>query len=451
MLHTPLLIGSDDDDLARDRVERRARKEALLRAVLRRLEHPANVGLETDRAAEVEPGVDPGAVVVDAVEEPEDQGVDFGGRRAGEGANEVGDRGDLLVEIEPSDRMYQLLPERPLGADADRAPSGSGGVSRPRDRDDVVEESVMIDAGHRGPPSIVRAVTNRPVLVLVLALVLVLVLGCKSKPSGDATAPRAATRIVSLSPSTTEAVFAVGAGAQLVGRSRYCNYPAEALALPQVGGYVDPSFEAILALRPDLVVGARGPSGSAIADRLAGRSVATFFPEVESFEAIESMLRTLGEKTGHPAEGRATAEKVHADVALVEKRIAKLPRRRVLLVFGLEPLSVAGPGSFADEMLRRAGGKNVIEAGGTYPTIGVERVLALDPDVVINAAMMEERSEERLGATSPGWSKVRAVQDGKVRRITDESVLRPGPRIAEGLLTLAKAVYAELGRLPEAE
>jgi iron complex transport system substrate-binding protein len=252
-----------------------------------------------------------------------------------------------------------------------------------------------------------------------------------------------ALRVVSLSPSTTEAVFAVGAGAALVGRSRYCNWPPEVTKLPQVGGYVDPSFEAILALRPDLVVGARGPAGSAIADRLGQKGIATYFPETESFGAIETMMLGIAERTHHRDDGKAAVATLHEHVARVERAVAAFPKTRVLLVFGLAPLSVAGPSSFADEMIRRAGGVNVVTEGGPYPIIGAEHVLVLDPDVVVNAAMMEERASERLRRDAPGWERVRAVQTGHVASVTDEAVLRPGPRIANGLALLARALHPE--------
>jgi iron complex transport system substrate-binding protein len=283
--------------------------------------------------------------------------------------------------------------------------------------------------------------TRRAVLTNGLALVLA---ACSKKKGGSDARGSAPSRIVSISPSTTEALFAVGAGKQVVGRSRYCDYPPEVLALPQVGGYVDPSFEAILALRPDLVVGARGPAGSAIADRLAQKGIATFFPETESFDAIDAMIRGLGARTGHPSEGSAAATALDARVAKVESAVAGTPKTRVLLVFGLAPLSVAGPLSFAEELIRRAGGTNVITEGGAYPTIGVEHVLRLDPDVVVNAAMMEERAGERIGKGAPGWDKVRAVQNGRLVSITDEALLRPGPRIDHGLGLLARALHPDV-------
>lgn len=278
------------------------------------------------------------------------------------------------------------------------------------------------------------------VLVFLLAL---LATSCSKQTSTTSSGP-GGQRVVSISPSTTEAIFAVGAGAQLVGRSRYCDFPPEVTKLPQVGGYVDPSYEAILALRPDLVTGARGPAGNALSEKLATRGIATYFPETESFTAIDAMILGMAERTNHLQEGRVAIDALHERIASIEKAVGSLPTKRVLLVFGLAPLSVAGPSSFANEMIRRAGGTNVISEGGAYPTIGAERVLALDPDVIVNCAMMEERVTERFRKDAPEWSHVRAVQTDHVAAITNESVLRPGPRIAEGLELIARAIHPEM-------
>ena len=263
--------------------------------------------------------------------------------------------------------------------------------------------------------------------------------GCRS--GTQSTTSTGGRRIVSLSPSTTEAIFVVGAGEQLVGRSRYCDFPKEVEKLPQVGGYVDPSYEAILALKPDLVVGARGPAGAAIAERLEARGIATFFPQTETFAQIDEMILGIGQRTDRAAEAKAFVAKMDERIRAVETRIAGQPRPLVLLVFGLEPISVAGPGGFPDEMLRKAGATNVVKSGGTYPTLNIERVLTLDPDVVINAAMAERDSAQRMNAQAPGWSRVRAVREGRLVKIDDESILRPGPRIGEGVEILAKAIH----------
>ncbi len=277
------------------------------------------------------------------------------------------------------------------------------------------------------------------VRALVVAFAVLAATGC----SRNETSTAKGTRVVSLSPSTTEAMFAIGAVKEMVGRSRYCDHPPEVLALPQVGGYVDPSFEAILALAPTLVVGARGPTGTALTDKLAERSIATYFPKAESLAEIRTMIEGLGAKTGHVEGARAVVAKMDARVAEVEESVKGLPKVRVLLVFGVEPLSVAGPKSFPDEMIARAGGANVVTEGGAYPMLGFERVLALDPDVIVAAIMSEPRAAERIAKDKPGWSGVRAVKEGHVVPLTDETILRPGPRIGEGLAALARALHPE--------
>lgn len=280
-------------------------------------------------------------------------------------------------------------------------------------------------------------------LLRAFALTCSLLLG-SCKPSTKASGDASVARIVSISPSTTETLYAIGAGDRVVGRSRYCDYPPEATKLPQIGGYVDPSFEAILALRPDLVTGARGPSGAVLTQRLEARSIPTYFPPTESFAQIDTMILGLGEKTGNVAQAKAVVEKLDARIAGIEKAVAGKPKKRVLLVFGLEPLSVAGPSSFADEMIAKAGGTNAVTEGGAYPTLGLERVIAIDPDVVVNAAIAEAHGHERIGKDMPGWSKVRAVALGRIAAVTDEALLRPGPRIADGLTTLARAIHPDL-------
>jgi len=283
--------------------------------------------------------------------------------------------------------------------------------------------------------------TARRLAWLITALLAVLVLSACSR-STKTTQPAVARRVVSLSPSTTETMFAIGAGASLVGRSRYCDYPKEALALPQVGGYVDPSFEAILALRPDLVIGARGPAGPKLAETLASHGVATYFPETESIVQIDAMIRGVGALVGH-------AELAEHEVARLDARLAEIaavaarqpePKKRVLLVYGLDPIVAAGPGSFADELIGRAGGVNVVREGQAYPTLGMERVLALDPDLILDATTMESHATTRIAADAPGWRELRAVRAGCVSRLTNEATLRPGPRVDEGLAAIAAGI-----------
>lgn len=277
----------------------------------------------------------------------------------------------------------------------------------------------------------------RSALSLLFVILGALVGAACSRAAPDAA--RTSPRIVSLSPSTTEALFAIGAGASVVGRSRYCDFPAEARALPEVGGYVDPSFEAIFGLSPTLVTGARGPAGATVADRITARGIDAYFPPTESFAEIDAMIVGLGERTGRQREAAAVVAAVHARTEAIERAVRELPPVRVLFVFGLEPVVAAGPEGYAAEMLRRAGGVNVVTSGA-YPTLDVEKVVELAPDVVLDATMGEQRVA-RIRPDRPGWSSVRAVREGRVVRLDDEAVIRPGPRVAEGLERLARALH----------
>jgi len=271
------------------------------------------------------------------------------------------------------------------------------------------------------------------------AFALACVLGCQR--SSHATADAGAGRVVSLSPSTTEALFAVGSGSQLVGRSRFCNRPPEVLALPQVGGYADPSLEAILGLAPTLVIGAYGPAGKSMSEQLEARGVRTSFVRTESWDDVERMLIDLGERTGHATEGRRAAETLRTETEAAEAEFRGRPVPRVLLVFGISPIFVAGPGGFPDEMTRRAGAENVVREGGAYPTLPGERVVSLDPDVVVNLAMDESEGTQRITADLPVWRELRAVREGRVAQVTDDAALRPGPRLASGLRSLGRAIH----------
>ena len=258
----------------------------------------------------------------------------------------------------------------------------------------------------------------------------------RDSPSGAAV-----RRIVSLTPNTTEALFAIGAGALLVGRSRYCDWPKEVQSLPSVGGYVDASFEAILALQPDLVVGARGPAGAGLTDRLQRRGIEIYFPITESIVGISDMIRGLGQRLGRLERAVEVVSGIEVHLARILQSVGDWPKPRCLMVFGLSPIVAAARGSFADEMLVAAGAINVLETGPHYPTLGIETVIGLAPDVIIDAAVAEGHGVERIRADRPGWSEVAAVRHGRVLAVDDNAVLRPGPRVADGVARLAALLH----------
>lgn len=246
-------------------------------------------------------------------------------------------------------------------------------------------------------------------------------------------------RVVSLAPSTTEALHALGAIDLLVGRSAHCDFPPEVARLPSVGGYAEPDVERILALAPTLVVGERGPAGPGLDERLRAHGIATFFPPTATVAEIGAMLVALGERLGRRADGERARVELDRRLARLAAWARERSSPRVVLVFDARPLFVAGPGGFPDELVRLAGGTNAVTTGGAYPTLDVERLLALDPEVIVDATDMQGRGSDL--ARVEGFSRLRAVREGKVRPLVGAAALRPGPRLAEGVRALALAIH----------
>jgi len=274
--------------------------------------------------------------------------------------------------------------------------------------------------------------------LFVVAVGAAMIVGCaRNRVSASSTSD--AHRIVSLAPSTTESLFAIGAGDRVVGRSRYCNWPPEVAALPAVGG-LQPDVEAVLELRPDLVVGPSRGVSSRLSEQLGARNIATWFPATESLAAIDSMLVGLGQRSGHVADASRLVAALDAREQAIKRSVATSPRPRVLVVVGNAPVVVAGAKSYMDELLRYAGASNVITQGTAWPTLGYEEIFDLDPDVVLDVSVGPSGTT-RVTADAAGWSGLRAVREGHVIAINDERILRPGPRIADGLAILARLLH----------
>jgi iron complex transport system substrate-binding protein len=284
-------------------------------------------------------------------------------------------------------------------------------------------------------PAMPRSTRRQTLTLLALAA-----LGCGREARKAGTLER----IVSLSPASTEAVYALGRS--LVGRSRYCDHPPQVRSVPSVGGFADPSFEAVLALGPDLVVGVRGPGlGPELEERLRARGIQTSFPPTDTLSEIEQMLLSLGERIDRAARARELVDSIAAHRGRIARALARRKRPRALLVFGLRPIVVAGSGGFPHELLTLAGADNVVTtAGARYPTLGIERVLALDPDVIVDATGVAKHDTESVEVGLPGWAELRAIKLGRLVAVRDDRVLRPGPRIAEGLEVLARALHPGL-------
>jgi iron complex transport system substrate-binding protein len=250
-----------------------------------------------------------------------------------------------------------------------------------------------------------------------------------------------ARRIVSVTPATTEALFAVGAGDRVVGRSRFCDYPPEVTRIPAVGGFIDVDLEALLELSPDLVVGAPLSAAARIADELDARGVATWFPPGNSLADVDAMIAGLGERTDHAADARGVVDTMRAHARAIETAVASEPRPRVLLLAEVEPVVAAGPSSFADELIRRAGGVNGVLEGHAWQTLGLETIVDIDPEVIVDLSMGGGGASRIASGVASGWNTTRAARQGRVLALDDVRLLRPGPRVADGLAVLARVLH----------
>lgn len=251
-------------------------------------------------------------------------------------------------------------------------------------------------------------------------------------------APRAEeTRIVSVSPSMTETVFALGKGDRLVGRTDFCDFPEAAKAVRSIGGFATPNIEAIMAERPTLVVGERGVVSSG-GDILKSHGLQTYFPSMKDLGEIRAMIRELGDMLGCTERATQIDRSIGEEIARVGREIVDRPSARVLMLVDVAPLIAVGPESFPHSLIGLAGGTNVVTTGGNYPRIGAESLLALDPDVIIDASLgTHTDSRAALLRASPGADALRALSAGGVVRLPSIRALRPGPRVAEGVAELA--------------
>lgn len=290
------------------------------------------------------------------------------------------------------------------------------------------------------------------VLALVVLSLVMLSLGCdaadeQASARQEKTAPSVAKseqvpekpqRIVSLAPNVTEILFAIGAGERIVGVTRFCDFPSRAKEIPKVGGIVDVDLEAILAKRPDLVVGTSSGADPEIADKLDEAGVSYGFVRMDNLAETYRGIRKIGELVGSPKEGEELAKTMEADIAQVSQASSEGEAPRVLMVFGRNPLIAAGPGTFGHELVEIAGGKNVMaDAKTSYPKLDIEKVISLDPARIIDATMAGEGLDTEFWTQ---YSSIDAVEEGHVYLIDDPVVLRPAPRLVEGLQTIREAV-----------
>ena len=243
-------------------------------------------------------------------------------------------------------------------------------------------------------------------------------------------------RIISLAPSHTEILYALGIGGRVVGVTEYCNYPPDVLGKPKVGEFSTIDLEQTIGLEPDLVL-ATSIHVAEIVPALEARGVTVFVVDPQTVSGVMDTILIIGQITGQEEPASLLEAQMQKRIDAVQEIIDDAPRPKVFWELGPE-LFTAGPGSFINDLIILAGGENVAgDADTQWPQLSVEAIILRDPDVIIladhNYGQTAEMVKER-----PGWEDINAV----IIELTDDDITsRPGPRVVEGLEFVARALH----------
>ncbi|HUH99043.1 MAG TPA: cobalamin-binding protein [Anaerolineales bacterium] len=265
------------------------------------------------------------------------------------------------------------------------------------------------------------------------------------------TLDRPAQRIVSMAPSNTEILFAIGAGPQVVGRDEFSDYPVQVKSLPSVGGSMgNYSNEAIVALRPDLVLAAEINTPEQVKSLEALGLIVYYLKNPTTLDGMYSNLQIVAQLTGHESEAENLITSLKARVAGVDAKLANVTDKPIVFyeVDATDPSKpyTYGPGTFGDTLIARAGGVNFSGAAGLtdpYPQVGLEQIVKTDPQIIILGDAAYGATPDAVKAR-PGWGTIEAVQNGMIFPFDDDLISRPGPRLVDGLEQLAKLLHPEL-------
>ena len=277
-------------------------------------------------------------------------------------------------------------------------------------------------------------------------LLLAALLGCGRSPSSPASIvvtddvgyrtalTRPAVRIVSLIPAATELMFALGVGDRLVGRTRWCDYPAEASQVVSVGDGISPNVEAIAARRPDLVIAYRSATNTQAIGQLRDLGIAVVELAFDRSADLERSTTLLAEAVGRPDLGQALNRRVRSEVLAASRTPAI--RRTVFVLTWRDPPITLGAGSFLTETIRLAGATNIFE-DSPQPSfvVSIEAVARRNPDLVLIVG-----EDEPAFGSRPEWQTVRAIRDRRFLRVSGSMFKWPSPRVGEAIRRLAAAL-----------
>ncbi len=257
--------------------------------------------------------------------------------------------------------------------------------------------------------------------------------------------PQEYKRIISLAPNITEILFALGLGERVIGVTQHCNYPAEALAKPRVGTYIDLNIEKILSLKPDLVVATADGNEKGSVERLAAFKIPVLVINPKNLNEVFEAVKTIGQVTlkENRAEKLIRSLKKRADRVI--RACLPLSHPRVFLQINEYPLMTVGRDTFHNNLIKQAGGINISgEEAIKYPKYSLEQVLRSNPEVILITTMERGSLAEQKKNRWRQWNQIFAVKQGRIHLLDSDLLDRPSPRLVDGLEALARAIHPEL-------
>jgi iron complex transport system substrate-binding protein len=299
--------------------------------------------------------------------------------------------------------------------------------------------------------------SRRQFILVLLMLVFLLIWsgpGCGSKKVAPAnevgtrqvtddlgrkiTLPAKVDRAISLAPSLTEMVFAVGAGDRLVGVTTYCDYPEDAKKIQKVGDTLSPNIETIVALKPQVVLVSTASQLEMFSKTLAENGIEVFDTNPQDLDSIYRNLEQLGDIFGTSETAAKAVYDLKNRIALTAEKVGDVEPVRVFVQISKEPLFTVGKRAFVTEIIKRAGGESVTANIETaYPNLSKETALALEPDAIILSESPDNLEPNDVFKNSP------AVRNGKVFRVNADLLSRPGPRLVDALEQIARDLHPE--------
>ena len=257
--------------------------------------------------------------------------------------------------------------------------------------------------------------------------------------------PQPARRIVSLAPHITENLFAAGAGARIVGAVDYSDFPEAAKRIPRVGGYSRPDLEAIVALKPDLVLTWRSGNADTVVDKLKSLGLTVYQSQPDRLEDIPAGIEKLGRLAGTEAVANKAAAHFRQHLADLRKQYAGKPAVPMFYQVWHRPLLTVGGGQIISDVIRLCGGENVFAAlPAKAPAVSVEAVLATDPEAIVASGMGRDAP---IGLDDwRSWTRLKAVARGNLFFVPSDLMQRPTPRLLDGAEQLCRHLETARGR-----